>query len=119
MGFFARSIESGPPSMERKFRPRLRQPLTKGQPPLFEQGHQNPSVAAGEHTTPAPALAAHLLVLPNVYDRLLGLGRRLRAATDPQQPEGCHGDGQPQPLGPFRVFHPRMLPLPTAPLAVL
>ena len=86
---------------------------------MFEQCHQNPAVASGEHTDFSPALAAHLLALPNVPCCLPGLSGRLRAATDPQQPERCNGYGQPQPLGALWVFHPRMLPLPTAPLAVL
>src|ERR1700677_3242245 len=86
---------------------------------MFEQGDQDASEAAGEHTAFAPALAAHRLARPNFCGRLLGLGRRLGTATYPQQPQRCHGYGQPQTLGPLRRFHPRMLPLPPAPLAVL
>src|SRR5262245_1434051 len=82
---------------------------------MFEQVHQNPSVTTGEDATSAPAFLAHRLVLANVRRRLLSLG----ATTDPQQPERGDGYGQPQPLRSSRVFHPRMLPLPAAPLAVL
>src|SRR5206468_7722440 len=43
----------------------------------------------------------------------------LAAPADPPQPERCYCHGQPQPLRSSRFFHPRMLPLPAAPLAVL
>src|ERR1051325_10736081 len=86
---------------------------------MFEQSHQNATEASGEHTAFAPALGTHLLALPAVRCCLLGLGCCLRTAPNPQQPQGRNCDGQPQSLGPLRVFHPRMLPLPTTPFAVL
>src|SRR5260370_7664136 len=101
--------------MERQFRPRLRQPLTKGQASMFDQGHRNPSEASGEHTAFAPALATHWLVAPNVPCCLLGLGRRLRAATYPQQPQRCHCYDQPHPLGSLPALPPLILPFPTPP----
>src|SRR6266436_959121 len=86
---------------------------------MFEQRDQNAAEASGEHATLAPTLPTHLLISPNGSAFWRGRRCRLRAATDPQQPESRNGDRQPQSGSPLRVFHPCMLPLPTATLAVL
>src|ERR1043166_325868 len=86
---------------------------------MFEQRDQNAAETSGEHAALAPTLPTHLLIAPNGSACWRGHGCHLRAATYPQQPESRNGDRQPQPGGPLGVFHPCMLPLPTAALAVL
>src|SRR5262249_32057631 len=73
----------------------------------------------GEHTAGVRNRVAALLAQFCWHCLPWGSFTRLGTTPDAQHPPSRYCDGQPQSLGPFWVFHSRVLPLPASSLAVL